>query len=359
MKNYWLSRNSYKHIDNQGRINIMSDPTLVPCQPPGFINDLNIDTPPPYCRDQDYKQSSGTIDHQGILDGQSDVASRDVSWLEDATQNKMGQGASALCDPQQTGHIINEQGMSPPNRNTVYRYAKSVRGTDEACMDLFRDIIVLDESGKAHQIPIIWATQEKAVAYILQENTRKDQSLVVDRIRLPMLAIHASSYNFNQDRYTYHKAVDYLRDFKNNKPGFTTSERYQRDTVFGVTRGIPIDIGYTLYAWTLYEEDMNQILTQIVTKFSPMAYIRVRGISWEIGVKLDSIANNVNIEPGDKQVRVFKYQFSFTAESYVAQPIVRKKAVLKTRIEVADSTIDDDITEVLDRLEQAVKELEE
>jgi hypothetical protein len=283
-----------------------------------------------------------------------------MSWLEDASLNKSGHGDSALCDPQQTGHIINEQGMHAPNRNTVYRYQKSIRGTDEAMRNMFNDLVVIDEMGKAHNVPIIWATQEKAVAYILQENVRKDESLVVDRIRLPMLAIHASDYNFNQDRYVYHKAVDYLRNRDMDwKPGFTTSERYERDTVFGVSKGIPVDIGYTLYAWTLYEEDMNQILTQVVTKFSPMAYIRVRGISWEIGVKLDSIANNVDVEPGDKAVRVFKYQFSFTAESFVAQPIVRKKAVLKTKVEITDSPNDEDVTEVLARLEQAVKELEE
>jgi hypothetical protein len=338
----------------------MSEPNLNPCSPPGFIKDLNIDLPPDFCRENLSEKSSGTIDHKPFLESQKDVTSRDLSWLEDASQRKLGNGQSALCDPQQTGHIMNEQGLEAPNRNTVYRYAKSVRGTDEAVKDMFTDIVVLDESGKAHQIPIIWATQEKAVAFILQENVRKDESLVVDRIRLPMLAIHASNYQFNQDRYTYHKAIDYLRDLKNDwRPGFTVRERYEHDTVFGVSRGIPIDITYTVYAWTLYEEDMNQIVEQIVTKFSPMAYIRVRGISWEIGVKLDSIANNVNIEPGDKQVRVFKYQFGVTAQTFVAQPIVRKKAVLKTKIEMTNSPHEDEITEVLARLEQAVKELEE
>ena len=149
-----------------------------------------------------------------------------------------------------------------------------------------------------------------------------------------------------------------MRDHKNNwRPSFTTSERYEKDTVFGVTRGIPVDIGYTLYAWTLYEEDMNQILTQLLTKFSPIAYIRVKGISWEIGVKLNSISNNVNFEPGDKAVRVFKYQFSITAESFIAQPIVRNKSILKTRIEFTNTTDEENIAEVLTRLEQAVKEL--
>lgn len=339
----------------------MSEPDqLNPCSPPGLVQDLNIDPIPGYCRDGETIKSSGTIDHKPFLESQKDVTSRDLSWLEDATQSKMGQGQSALCDPQQTGHIINEQGMSPPNRNVIYRYAKSLRGTDEAVRDLFRDIVVLDEFGKAHQIPIIWGTQEKAVAFILQDNIRKDQSNVVDRIRLPMLAIHASDYNFNQNRYCYHKAVDYLRDHNRNwRPGFTVSEQFKHDTVFGMSRGIPIDIGYTLFAWTLYEEDMNQILTQVITKFSPMAYIRVRGISWEIGVKLDSIANNIDFEPGDKNVRVLKYQFGLTAESFVAQPIVRKKAVLKTQIDVLDSPIEEDVTEVLARLEQTVKELEQ
>jgi hypothetical protein len=338
----------------------MTDPSnLNSCNEPGYIKSVNIDTPPPFCRTTEAVKSSGTIDHKPELDNQSDVAPRDLSWLEDATQSKLGQGQSALCDPQQTGHIINEQGMSQPNRNVVYRYQKSIRGTDEAVKDMFKDIVVIDEAGKSHQVPIIWATQEKAVAWVLQDNTRKDESLVVDRIRLPILAIHSSDFTFNQDRYVYHKAIDYLRRPELDwKPGFTTSERYQRDTIFGISRGIPIDIGYTLYAWTLYEEDMNQILTQIITKFSPIAYIRVRGISWEIGVKLDSIANNVDVEPGDKATRVFKYQFSLTAESFVAQPIVRKKAVLKTQTEVTDSLNDEDITEVMSRLEQAVKELE-
>jgi hypothetical protein len=227
-------------------------------------------------------------------------------------------------------------------------------------MDIFRDIVVIDEDGKAHNIPIIWGTQEKAVAAVLQSNVRKDESLVVDRIRLPMLAIHSSDYAFNQDRYVYHKAVDYLRTYKTGwKPGFTKKEKFDRDTIFGVAKGIPLDISYTMYAWTLYEEDMNQIVEQFITKFSPIAYIRVRGVPWEIGVKLDSIANNVDIEPGDQAVRVFKYQFGMTAETYVAQPLVRKKAVLKTRTEIVDSIKDDEISEVLLKLEDAVKELEE
>jgi hypothetical protein len=85
----------------------------------------------------------------------------------------------------------------------------------------------------------------------------------------------------------------------------------------------------------------------------------VKGISWEIGVKLNGISNNLDYEPGDKAIRVFKYQFNITAESFVSQPIVRKKSVLKTRVEVTDQPDDENVCDVLYQLEQAVKELEE
>ena len=329
------------------------EPDLNPCNPPGYVQEIP-DVIPPYCHTQ-------MTDEFGrpVQDSKADPFNDVMSLLDEPTLQKSGTGASALCDPMQTGHIIGGQRDGQSDPGVLYRYGKSLHGTDEAMRDLFRDVIVIDEQGKAHNVPIFWGTQEQAVAAVLQENYRQDNSLVVDRIRLPMLAIHPQEYNFNQNRYIYHKAIDYLRDVNRGwHPGFTIKEqRHEKDTIFGVARGIPVDIGYTLYAWTMYEEDMNQILTQIITKFSPIAYIRVRGVSWEIGVKLQSIANNVNYEPGEKTQRVFKYQFGMTAETFVTQPIVRKKAVLKTQIDMLDDVDESQITEVIFRLEQAVKDL--
>ena len=277
-------------------------------------------------------------------------------WLKNASNQKIGLGSAQKYDPMQSGQIVND--VESPQSNVVYRYSKSLRACDEAVQDLFKNIVVIDEDGKAHPVPIIWATQEKAVAAIVQDNVRKDNSLVVDRIRLPMLAVYSNDLQFNQSRYVYHKAIDYLGRYRTDgKPGFTTNEKYNRDTVFGVARGIPVDISYTLYAWTLYIEDMNQILEQIFTKFSPTAYINVRGVQQETIVKLNSTANNLNIEPGDQAIRVIKYQFNLTAESYISQPIRREKAVLKTKIDVFNSTEDSEMNEVVMRIEETVKEL--
>jgi len=302
----------------------------------------NIDPPPGMCEQPPDNQNNMHVDAA-------------TSWMDDILTKKINLGSANNCDPMQKGSIVND--LQNPNRNTIYRYSKSLRSTDEAVMDLFRDIVIIDEDGKAHQVPIIWATQERAVAAVVQDNVRKDETLVVDRIRLPMLAISSTEYSINTARYTYHKALHYIRDLKNGKPSFTSNEKYERDTVFGVARGIPVDVGYTLYAWTMNLEDMNQIVEQVVTKFSTLAYIKVRGSLWEVAVRLDSVANNLEVEPGDAALRVIKFQFGMTAESYVAQPIVRSKAVLKTKTEIVNDVDDLKVSEVLSRLETAVEEL--
>lgn len=279
----------------------------------------------------------------------------DLGWLEKSANKKIGLGQEAQCDPIQTGQIVED--IKSPTRDVVYRYSKSIRGCDEAMLNLFNNVVVIDEDGKAHKVPIIWGTQEKAVAWILQDNTRKDGSLVVERIRLPMMAIYSSSMDFDTERYTYHRALDYLRDLRpDGKPGFTIKEKYERDTVFGISRGIPINKGYTLLIWTMFMEDIDQILEQIFLKFSPIAYISVRGVHWETTVSLDSVANNVDYEPGDQNQRIIKYEINFTAKTYIPQPITRKKSVLRTKVDLYNSVEENKIKEVLGRLEEEVEE---
>jgi hypothetical protein len=280
----------------------------------------------------------------------------ELGWDETDLLDKLGNGASGLCDPMQTGAIINDPKV---NSNTLYRYAKGLRGTDEAMRDLFSNIMVIDEAGKAFKVPIVLAPQEKAVAAILQENVRKDNSLVTDRLRLPLMSIESNSYVQDPSRYIYHKALDFVSGYQpNGSDRFARKEHFKRDTVFGVARGIPMNIGYTLHVWTGHIEDMNQIFDQIVTKFSLVAYIRVRGVGWEIPVALDSVANNMEVETGDKNLRVVKFDFGMTAKTFIPQPIQRFKTVLKTRNVFLDGVSDEDTTTVLARLEDAVKDLQ-
>lgn len=276
---------------------------------------------------------------------------------------KVGYGQSGQCDPMITGQITQDL-RSTPNREVIYRYAKAIRGCDEAVKDLFSDIVCIDENSNVIPVPILYGTQERAVAHVLQTNVRSDSSLVVNRIKLPILSIYNSGVNPSKERYIYHQALDFFRNLRGDgKPGFTIQEGgtkgHERDTVFGVARGIPVDISYQLTAWTLYVEDMNQILEQIVPKIHPLGYIRVQGVhNWETTVRLDSVSNNIDTEPGDKQLRVVKYQFGMTAETFIPLPLARRKSVLSEKIDFVNVVDDSEITEVLSRLEVLIEGLD-
>lgn len=274
--------------------------------------------------------------------------------FEDLINNKKGFGTDGNCDPVQSGNIINDLSKDP-NRNLIFRYSRSIRGCDEAVTDMFHNIIVIDEQGSAHPVPILWSTQERAVMAVMQENVRKDPSLVVDRVKLPLMSIYSNNFTYNPTRYTYHQVVRYPH---NKKVSDLLEEKPGSYAMFGSSRGIPIDIGYTLTIWTYFIEDMNQILEQILLKFSSIAYIRIQGVQWETILKLDSIASNLDTEPGNTANRVIKFQINMTAETYISQPIVRNKPVLKTRIDIANSLSDDEITQIIARLEDSIKELD-
>ena len=291
---------------------VSSEQSLTQCQDRDNKNPVNIDAVPKQCSDDDWP-SQKRVPRQPPRDW------RQVPYIPNT---KLGQTGN--CDPIQTGQIIND--LDTPNREVVYRYARGIRANDEAMLDTFRNIKVIDDQGQEHTVPIIWASQEKAVDMILQDNVRKDNSLVVDRIRLPIMAIWNAGMTPDMTRFTYQRAYSLLPWLsKDGSPGFTQQEKYKKDTFFGVTRGWPVNISYTLYIWTLYEEDMNQILEQCFLKFSSVAYLQVKGVYWEVIVTLDGTANNMELEPGDAKVRVFKYQLNMTAKSYIPQPIFRLK----------------------------------
>jgi hypothetical protein len=317
----------------------MADKNLNQCSIPGPDGDPNIDQPSNNCGPDITNQPYGS---------QKDVLTE--SATERRRRTRLGQ--SANCDPMQQSGWGLDAIRENPSRETINRYSQVFRAADEAMKDLFDDVTVEDDNGKAHKVPIKLSTPEKAVAFILQENVRKDPTFVVDRIILPLLSLNRTDFTMDQSRYIYHGCVNWFRGAREDqKPGWTTSETgRQRDTVFGKAWGIPINISYQLNAWALYTEDMNQILEQIQMKFSPVAYIRIQDVNYETIVKLDSTGNNKEAEPGDKNVRVIKYQFNLTVETYIPQPIVRKKAVLDVKIDILNAN-KDEILDVLDKME--------
>lgn len=306
-----------------------------------LLHDLNEDPPIPFCGD----------------DGSPNLNRlNDLGWDDTPCDEVNGLGNSQNCDPMQSGKLRNDP--TNPDRNYLFRYTKALRACDEAMLNLFSGMEILDINGKAKKVPIQYATYERAVANLLQNNVRADNSLVTERIVLPVMAIHQTNFDFDEKRFTFHRAFNYIRSVNPDfHPGTTWQEKVERDTVFGVARGIPINVNYELNGWCWYVEEIEQLCEQIMLKFSPIAYINVRGVNWETIVKKVGQANNIDPEVGDKQ-RVLKFKFNFVAETYIPQPINRKKAVLSIKTDFYNSVDEKEITETIERLEVTVKDLE-
>src|ERR1700677_3228854 len=116
---------------------MLDDKNINQCSEPPLDKSLNVDPVNPFCN-CDIEPSQ-----------------KDVPVIEDIRkQNNVGLGQSGLCDPMQSGNIVHDFSLAP-NRNVIYRYSKAKRGCDEAVKDLFTDIVVIDEQGTAHPVPII------------------------------------------------------------------------------------------------------------------------------------------------------------------------------------------------------------
>lgn len=298
--------------------------------------DLNIDPPPPFCHVPTNVPSQRTVAYQG----------------QEPCQDEDRLGVKGNCDEMQLGHIVGDpqEAARDPSRETITRYSRVLKACDQAVLDLFGDVKVIDDVGTDHAVPIIMKSPERAVAWILQENVRKDNTGVVNRIRLPIMSLYRSGIALQLQRYTYHRAMDWHRRLDpNGRPGLTSMDR---KTVYGTAMGIPVDLSYDLNCWTLYVEDMNQILEQVLLKMSSLAYIRVQGVPQETVVKLGNVQNTSEAEPGDKKNRVVKYQFSLTVETYIPQPLAVRKAVTDVRMEsLLLGLSEGDIQEVLEKLE--------
>ena len=217
------------------------------------------------------------------------------------------------------------QPTSEVGRQYIFGYSKSIRNTNRAVLDLFSDVTILNEDdNKIYPIPIIWGTQEKAVIYAFGEQfinnpDRRDAGLV-DRIKLPMMALMGGDIPLAAGRYVYHEAKRKVSYGQERKPF---------DVVYRISKGIPVDMSFTLTLWAKYYEHLMQMVEQIIQKFSPIAYINPEGIPWETPVKMTGSSNNVGSDVGDRQVRILKYVFNFIAESHIVQPIRRDKTIHK------------------------------
>jgi hypothetical protein len=154
-----------------------------------------------------------------------------------------------------------EEAPKIPESKILHTWAKWLRDNDGITMDLFRDIVILDNEAKHHYVPILWASDEKVVTII---------NLNEGIIKLPIMNLQRGDF----------------------------------DCVPVSEKNYGVKINYHLTVRTLYEEDMNQIVEQVFARFIPYPITRLEGY------KLRSIANNNDLKNDFDGLGIHKYIFN-------------------------------------------------
>lgn len=108
-----------------------------------------------------------------------------------------------------------------------FRYNEFFRRCDQATMDEFMNIVYLDDYAASFNVPIIWATEDKAEAYV--NHVVYPDKKINTIVNLPVINLYRGDLFFNDKIHCYYHAT--IR--------------------------------------TMYQDHMNQILEQVITKFHP------------------------------------------------------------------------------------------
>lgn len=190
-----------------------------------------------------------------------------------------------------------------------YYYYQALRKTIIQFLDVFNDIKIkrYDQSGnfdKYINVPVKFAPKERAYYYIFEEH--QDEML-------PMLSVTMNNVAFAQDR------------MGNRYKSLTKSTSGSTGMVQRFLNPVPYDLGFTVYAWTKYMTDIDQILEQVLPYFAPHIFIRVHIPELDFYFDTKVVFNGANADiatdMSEEERRVIRYSLEFTVQAYLFSPV--------------------------------------
>jgi hypothetical protein len=197
----------------------------------------------------------------------------------------------------------------------TYYYYQALRKTITQFLDVFNDIKIkrYDESGNFIRyitVPIKFAPKERAYYYIFENH--QDEML-------PMISVTMNSIEFASDRMgsNYH----------------VLTKSMQECQVSQFLNPVPYNLGFTVYLWTKYMSDIDQILEQSLAYFAPHIFIRITipevDFSFDVKVVFTGASPDMQTDMSEEERRVIRYTMDFSVHTYLFRP-VEDSGVIKT-----------------------------
>ena len=140
-----------------------------------------------------------------------------------------------------------------------------------------------------------------------------------DRVKLPILSINRTSWNFNPNKYS----IPYLHAFQK----FTDRDKFIAKKYY---RNWPFIINYSAAIWSSTKEDAELLMAEILPRFDPLASIQIQTdeIGGTIQSKLVSCNDSTDIELSPDDLVKVRYDMSFECQGWLAlksieMPVIR------------------------------------
>jgi hypothetical protein len=96
---------------------------------------------------------------------------------------------------------------------------------------------------------------------------------------------------------------------------------------------VPYNLGFTVYLWTKYMSDIDQILEQSLAYFAPHIFIRITipevDFSFDVKVVFTGASPDMQTDMSEEERRVIRYTMDFSVHTYLFRP-VEDSGVIKT-----------------------------
>lgn len=168
-------------------------------------------------------------------------------------------------------------------------------------VNLFSDVVCIDDENKIQKVKCIYANPERAIAKIKQDNS----------VILPLISVSQTKSAVDSSRARYKTLLinEVSYDPIKNKAVRILS-----------IAPVPVDISYSINIWCKYKSDLDQITEQIRLKFNPDADLVIPGHNSVKAYLGEDGSDDAGLEAADKDDRELKSSLSVKISTYLSNP---------------------------------------
>lgn len=174
------------------------------------------------------------------------------------------------------------------------------KDTLRAMINVANQFHVLDNEGKTTAVKAIYASPERSVAKLFQE----------DNLILPIISVGQTDTSLSYERQKYNPLVVYSTAWDD------VSQKAIRIVSLSPK---PIDISYEWSVWASYRNDLDQISEQIHSLFNPAVELK-NTHSDTTKAFLNKDVNDSRVKLRDREDRLLKRTFLIEVQTYIPSP---------------------------------------